>query len=123
MSAKAMTVAGILSLIPGAGSAIQCLLDGRARANVERRWLELFIEVRKGIEEVRDRIPDAAFHGSEEFQTLLALAQEQLWITHDKKKLKSLAAALAKAWNFWALLINLPVERHKNPRGLQLIGP
>jgi|ERR1035438_2934780 hypothetical protein len=94
---SAMTVAGILSLIPGAGSAIQCLLDGRARANVERRWLELFIEMRKGIEEVRDRIPDAAFYGSEEFQTLLALAQEQLWTTHDKKKLKSLAAALANS--------------------------
>jgi hypothetical protein len=27
---SAMTVAGILSLIPGAGSAIQSLLDGRA---------------------------------------------------------------------------------------------
>ena len=37
---SAMTVSGILSLIPGAGSAIQSLIDGRARANVERRWLE-----------------------------------------------------------------------------------
>jgi hypothetical protein len=94
---SAMTVTGILSLIPGAGSAIQSLLDGRARANVERRWLELFIEMRKRIEEVRDRIPDTAFYGSEEFQTLLALAQEQLWTTHDKKKLKLLAAALANS--------------------------
>ena len=58
---SSVTVAGILSMIPGAGAAIQSLLDGRARANVERRWLELFIEVRKRIEEVRDRIPDAAF--------------------------------------------------------------
>jgi hypothetical protein len=94
---SAMSVAGILSLIPGAGSAIQSLLDGRARANVERRRLELFVEMRKRIEEVRDRIPDAAFYGSEEFQTLLALAQEQLWSTHDKKKLKLLAAALANS--------------------------
>lgn len=94
---SAMTVSGILSLIPGAGSAIQSLLDGRARANVDRRWLELFIEMRKRIEDVRDRIPDAAFYGSEEFQTLLALAQEQLWTTHDKRKLKLLAAALANA--------------------------
>jgi hypothetical protein len=94
---SAMTVAGILSLIPGVGAAIQNLFDGRARSNVERRWLELFIEMRKRIEEVRDRIPDVAFYGSEEFQTLLALAQEQLWTTHDKKKLKFLAAALANS--------------------------
>ena len=53
--------------------------------------------MRKRIEEVRDRIPDAAFYGSEEFQTLLALGQEQLWTTHDKRKLKLLAAALANA--------------------------
>jgi len=94
---SAMTVAGILSLVPGVGPAIQSLLDGKARANVERRWLELFIEMRKKIEEVQARIPDAAFYGSEEFQTLLALAQEQLWTTHDKKKLTLLAAALANS--------------------------
>ena len=46
---------------------------------------------------MRDRIPDADFYGSEEFQTLLALAQEQLWTTHDKKKLKMLAAALTNS--------------------------
>lgn len=94
---SAMTVAGILSLIPGAGSAIQSLFDGRARANVERRWLELFIGMRKRIEEVRDCIPNAAFFGSEEFQTLLSLAREQLGTTHDKKKLKLLAVALANS--------------------------
>ena len=94
---SAMTVAGILSLIPGAGSAIQSLLDGKARANVERRWIELFVELRKRIEEVRDSIPDVTFFGSEEFQTLLALAREQLSTTHDKGKLKMLAAALANS--------------------------
>jgi hypothetical protein len=35
--------------------------------------------------------------GPRNFQTLLALAQEQLWTTHDKKKLKLLAAALANS--------------------------
>jgi hypothetical protein len=59
--------------------------------------LDLFIEMRKRIEEVRDRIPNAAFYGSEEFQTLLSLAQEQLWTTHDKKKLKLLAVELANS--------------------------
>lgn len=92
-----VTVAGILSMIPGAGAAIQSLLDGKARANVERRWLELFVALRKRIEEVRDQIPDMTFYGSEEFQTLLALAQEQLWTTHESQKLNLLAAALANS--------------------------
>ena len=92
-----MTVASVLSLIPGAGSAIQSLLDGKARANVDQRWLELFIEMRKRIEEVRDSIPDQDYYGSEEFQTLLALAQEQLWTTHDREKRQLLAVALANS--------------------------
>lgn len=91
------TVAGILALIPSVGSAILSLLGGRARENVERRWVELFAELRKRIEEVRSSIPDVMFYGSEEFQTLLALAQEQLWVTHDKEKLHMLAVALANS--------------------------
>jgi hypothetical protein len=89
------TVASILSLIPGAGAAIQSLFDGRAKDNVQRRWIALFVEMKKRIEETRVSIPDVAFYGSEEFQTLLALAQEQLWTTHDKEKLRTLAIALA----------------------------
>lgn len=96
-SLTSATVAGILSLIPGVGSAIQSLLDGRARENVDRRWVELFAELRKRIEKVRSSIPDVTFYGSEEFQTLLALAQEQLWTTHDKEKLRMLATALANS--------------------------
>lgn len=46
---------------------------------------------------IRDSIPDESYYGSEEFQTLLALAHEQLWTTHDRKKLKMLAAALANS--------------------------
>ena len=90
-------MACILSLIPGAGAAIQSLLDGHARDNVRRRWIELFVEMKKRIEEIRASIPDVAFYSSEEFQTLLALAQEQLWTTHDKEKLRMLAVALANS--------------------------
>jgi hypothetical protein len=91
------TVASILSLIPGVGAAIQSLLDGRAKDNVQRRWVELFVEIKKRVEEIRTSIPDLDFYGSEEFQTLLALAQEQLWTTHDKEKLRMLAIALANS--------------------------
>lgn len=91
------TAAGILSLIPGIGSAIQTLLDGRIRKNVERRWLEVFLEMRKSLEEMRALIPDVSFYGSEEFQTLLALAHEQMRTTHDREKLRMLASALANS--------------------------
>lgn len=94
---RSATIAGVLSLMPGVGSAIQSLLDGKARQNVDRRWLELFVEMRKRIEEIRSLIPDVAFYASEEFQTLLALAHEQLWTTHDKEKLHLLATALANS--------------------------
>jgi hypothetical protein len=91
------TVAGTLSLMPGIGSAIQSLIDGKAKANMERRWIELFRELRVQIEAIRTSIPEDSFYGSEEFQTLLALAQEQLWTTHDKEKIRLLARALANS--------------------------
>jgi hypothetical protein len=67
-------VAGLLHLISGVGSAIQSLMDGKAKQNVEPRWLEVFVKHRKRIEEISDFIPDEAFYSSEEFQTLLARA-------------------------------------------------
>lgn len=91
------TVAGILSLIPGIGAAIQSLVDGRAQRNVERRWIQLFADLKAHLKEIRDSIPDESYYGSEEFQTLLALAYEQLWTTHDREKLKMLATALANS--------------------------
>src|ERR1700733_13636648 len=91
------TVAGVLSLIPGVGSAIQSLLDGQAKANLEQRWLQLFIDFRARIEEVRESIPDESYYGSEQFQTLLALAFQQLATTHDRAKLRLLADALANS--------------------------
>ncbi|HEX3940107.1 MAG TPA: hypothetical protein VHX11_01330 [Acidobacteriaceae bacterium] len=93
------TVAAILALIPGIGSAIQSLVDGKARRNVERRWTELLANFKAQLEEIRNSIPDENYYGSEEFQTLLALAYEQLWTTHDGEKLRMLAAALANSGN------------------------
>jgi hypothetical protein len=63
-----LTVAGILSLIPGVGAAVQSLLDGRAQANVQRRWIELFVEMKKRIEEIRASIPDYTYYSSENFK-------------------------------------------------------
>src|SRR6202789_1214493 len=91
------TTAGVLALIPGVGAAIQSLLDGKARQNVERRWVRLFADLQERIEAIHDSIPDDNYYGSEEFQTLLALAYQHLLTTHDREKLKMLADALANS--------------------------
>ena len=91
------SIAGILSLIPGVGSAIQSLLDGKAQRNLERRWVQLFADLKEDVEEIRDSIPDQNYYASEEFQSLLAQAYQQLIETHDSAKLKMLAAALANS--------------------------
>jgi len=92
-----MTLAGVLSLIPGIGSSLQSLLDGKAQQNVNRRWLQLFIDMKEKVEEVRESIPDVGYYSSEEFQTLLAQAYQQILTTHDGDKLKLLATALANS--------------------------
>jgi hypothetical protein len=91
------SIAGILSLIPGVGSAIQSLLEGKAQRNVERRWVQLFADLKENVEEIRDSIPDQDYYSSEEFQSLLAQAYQQLIETHDRVKLRMLAAALANS--------------------------
>jgi hypothetical protein len=92
-----VTVASTLSLIPVVGAGIQSLLDSKAQASLERRWLELFTDFRTRIEEIRASIPDAHYYGSEEFQTLLFLVLQQLITTHDREKLRFLADALANS--------------------------
>jgi hypothetical protein len=92
-----VTVAGILSVFPVAGACIQTLLSGKAQRNVHQRILELFLEMRTRLEEIKASVPDENYFGSEEFQTLLALALEQLQTTHDQNKRKMLARALANS--------------------------
>jgi hypothetical protein len=90
-------VAAAFSLIPGVGSAIKSLLDGKAQRNIQQRWVKLFEDMGRRIEEINESIPNTDYYASEEFQTLLALAWEQLLTTHDEKKRKMLAAALANS--------------------------
>ena len=96
---KAAIVAGLVSCIPvpGVRAAIQNLLDGKAQRNLHRRWVELFENLGKRIQEIKNSIPDPDYFSSDEFQTLLALAWEQLQTTHDKNKRKLLANALANS--------------------------
>jgi hypothetical protein len=81
-------IAGILSLFPIGGACIQSLLFDKAQRNNNQRVLELFTEMRERLEEIKALIPDQEYFGSEEFQTLLALALEQIQTTHDRTKRK-----------------------------------
>jgi hypothetical protein len=94
---KAMMVASLLSAFPVGGAAIQSLLDGRAQRRVHERFLEMLNEMKARLEAIKESIPDEEFFASEEFQTLLALAFEQLQTAHDANKRKALAAALANS--------------------------
>jgi hypothetical protein len=51
--------------------------------------------MKEEIDKVKEESMNLDYFASEEFQTLLALALEQLQTTHDKDKLKLLGAALA----------------------------
>lgn len=93
------SIAGILSLIPGVGSAIQSLLDGKAQRNLERRWVQLFADLKEDVEEIRDSIPDQNYYASEEFQSLLAQAYQQLIETHDSAKLKDVGRGTRQQWH------------------------
>jgi len=86
-----MTISGI----PGAGGPIATLLGGQAKRRILERAIEVFDAMKERLEEVEEATIDKKFFESEEFQSLLALALEQLQTTHDKAKLKMLASALA----------------------------
>ena len=94
---KDMTVAGLLGALPVGGAAIQSLLSGRAQKRVWERFLEMLNEMKERLEAIRNSIPDEEYFGSEEFQTLLFLAIDQLQTTHDGEKRKMLAACLANS--------------------------
>lgn len=86
-----------INLIPVAGSPIAALFCGKARQRVQERAAELFTEMKKELERVDEDAINKEFFETEEFQTLLALAMEQLQTTHNKEKLKLIAKALANS--------------------------
>lgn len=94
---RATIISGLLSGFPIAGPVIDNLIRNKAARNVNRRIVELFVEMGNRLREIKDSIPDVDYFGSEEFQTLLTLAIEQLQTSHDEAKRKMLAAALANS--------------------------
>jgi hypothetical protein len=85
----------VIASIPHAGSAIASLSAGRAKRRILERATEVFRAMKERLEQLGESKIDKSFFESEEFQTLLALALEQIQTAHDKAKLKMLACGLA----------------------------
>jgi|SRR5579859_1031661 len=80
--------------IPLIGGSISALLTTEGKRRLVERILELADAISKRVTEVEAATLDKEYFKSEEFQTLFALAWEQLRTTHDKRKMKQLASAL-----------------------------
>jgi len=91
------TLKGAMSAVPYMGAALTSLWAGRARARLVERLVALFDVAKSRLDCVEDSIIDKSFFDSEEFQTLLALAIEQLQTAHDQRKIRMLGTALANS--------------------------
>ena len=87
----------IISRVPLIGTYLATLISNLAIKRTFERTTELFTLIAKRIEHVGTDKVDKEFFKTEEFQTLLFLAMEQLQTTHDKTKIEMLANALANS--------------------------
>lgn len=90
-------VAGVLSLIPGVGAAVTELMTELAIQRTNDRMREMFEHFAHRIREVGEDKVDREWFRSEEFQTLLYEAFQQLLVTHDRAKIEMLGVALANS--------------------------
>jgi len=79
------------------GGALLSLLDGRAQRRLLERLLDLFQAFKDELRAIDRNKIDGTFFETDEFVTLLAIALEQVRTTHDRAKLKILAAGLANS--------------------------
>jgi hypothetical protein len=90
-------VLGVLSLIPGVGSAVIELMTELAMQRTNNRVKEMFDHFTSKIRDVGEQKVDREWFRSEEFQTLLYEAFSQLNVTHDREKIEMLGVALANS--------------------------
>ena len=90
-------VAGALSLVPGVGSAVNEMMTKLAIRRTNERIKELFDYFVSEIRNIGDDKVDRDWFRSEEFQTLLFEALQQLHVTHDRDKIEMLGVALANS--------------------------
>jgi hypothetical protein len=91
-------LAGVISLIPfGVGSCINAMLADSASSRIHQRVHEMFEEAASRIHELTEKQINKDWFRSEEFQTLLFEAIDQLRVTHDRRKIGMLGKALANS--------------------------
>lgn len=90
-------IAGALSLIPGVGEAVIELMRDLAMQRLNNRVSDMFQHFTNRIREIGEDKVDREWFRSEEFQTLLSDAFQQLNATHDRNKLEMLGTALANS--------------------------
>lgn len=90
-------VLAAIAAVPYAGSPITSLLSGSATRRIVERAVEMFQAMKERLEQLDETKVNTVFFESEEFQTLLALALQQLQTAHDKTKLQMLACGLANS--------------------------
>lgn len=87
----------LIASIPFAGGALSSILSGRAQRQMRERVTDVFEALKERVEQMGEAKIDRAFFDSDEFLTLFTLTLEQVQTTHDKTKLKMLAAGLANS--------------------------
>jgi hypothetical protein len=90
-------VAGVLSLMPIVGSAVTEMLTELAIQRTNERMKKMFEYFADKIRDVGEEKVDREWFRSEEFQTLLYDAIQQLHVTHDREKIEMLGVALANS--------------------------
>jgi hypothetical protein len=87
-----------ISRIPlGVGDGINAMLAELAISRIHQRMYEMFEEVASRIAELSQEQVSREWFRSEEFQTLLFEAINQLHVTHDREKIRMLGNALANS--------------------------
>jgi hypothetical protein len=91
------TLFATIASVPFVGGAASSLLTGRAIRRIADRAEDVFRELAERLHKVEKEKIDEDYFRSDEFMTILLLSIEQLQTTHDKKKLKMIADALANS--------------------------
>jgi hypothetical protein len=86
--------------VPFAGGAITSIVSGVLHRRAIERAVEMFKAMTERLKELEEDKMDRSFFESEEFETLVALALQQLQTTHDKTKLEMLAQGLANSGTY-----------------------
>src|SRR5437867_6476516 len=86
-----------IKMIPIVGSGIDELMSGLAQRRLVERILDVFGQMKSQLNVLMEDQIRKEYFTSEEFQTLLALALQEIQTTPDRKKLEMIAAALCNS--------------------------